>query len=51
MRLSAEAEGGVSNFERMVDGFLRGLPYDKLLPALQKINVNPLEQPIADLGF
>ncbi len=51
MRLSAEAEGGVSNFERMVDGFLRGLPYEKLTPALRKINVNPLEQPIADLGF
>jgi glycine betaine catabolism A len=51
MRLSAEAEGGVSNFERMIDGFLRGLPYDQLTPALRKINVNPLEQPIADLGF
>jgi phenylpropionate dioxygenase-like ring-hydroxylating dioxygenase large terminal subunit len=51
MRLSAEAEGGVSNFERMVDGFLRDLPYDALLPALRKVNVNPLEQPIADLGF
>jgi len=51
MRLSEQAEGGISNFERLVDGFLAGLPYDALLPALQKVNVNPLEQPVADLGF
>jgi glycine betaine catabolism A len=51
MRLSERLEGGISNFERMVDGFLAGLPYEKLLPALQSVNVNPLEAPIADLGF
>jgi phenylpropionate dioxygenase-like ring-hydroxylating dioxygenase large terminal subunit len=51
MRLSEGAEGGISNFERTIDGFLAGLPYDALLSALQAINVNPLEQPIADLGF
>jgi phenylpropionate dioxygenase-like ring-hydroxylating dioxygenase large terminal subunit len=51
MRLSEQAEGGVSNFERLVDGFLAGLPYDALLPGLRKVNVNPLEQPVADLGF
>lgn len=51
MRLSAGAEGHISNFERTLDGFLAGLPYDRLLPALQKVNVNPLEQPILDLGF
>jgi phenylpropionate dioxygenase-like ring-hydroxylating dioxygenase large terminal subunit len=51
MRLSEQMEGGISNFERTVDGFLAGLPYEKLLPALQAINLNPLEQPIADLGF
>ena len=51
MRLSERMEGGISNFERMVDGFLAGLPYEKLLPALQSVNVNPLEAPIADLGF
>jgi hypothetical protein len=28
-----------------------GLPYEQLLPALQSVNVNPLEAPIADLGF
>ncbi|HVU72588.1 MAG TPA: aromatic ring-hydroxylating dioxygenase subunit alpha [Mycobacteriales bacterium] len=51
MRLSERAEGGVINFERMVDGFLAGLGYDKLLPALQHVNVNPLEQPVRDLGY
>ncbi len=35
MRLSERAEGHISNFERTVDGFLAGLPYEKLLPALQ----------------
>ena len=36
MRLSEGAEGGISNFERMIDGFLAGLPYDALLPGLRK---------------
>jgi phenylpropionate dioxygenase-like ring-hydroxylating dioxygenase large terminal subunit len=51
MRLSERAEGHISNFERTVDGFLAGLPYEQLLPALQSINVNPLEMPIVDIGF
>jgi hypothetical protein len=33
------------------DGFLAGLPYEKLLPALRAINLNPLERPVVDLGF
>ena len=51
MRLSEGIEGGVANFERTVDGFLAGLPYEQLLPALRAINVNPLERPVLDLGF
>jgi nitrite reductase/ring-hydroxylating ferredoxin subunit len=51
MRLSDRAEGGIANFERTVDGFLAGLPYEKLLPALRSVNVNPLEQPLVDVGF
>ena len=51
MRLSERLEGGLSNFERTLDGFLAGLPYEKLLPALQAVNVNPLESPIADIDF
>ena len=51
MRLSAGAEGGISNFERLIDGFLAELPYDALAGGLRAVNVNPLESPVADLGF
>jgi len=51
LRLSEGIEGGVANFERTVDGFLAGLPYEQLLPALRQINLNPLERPVVDLGF
>ena len=51
MRFSEQVEGGIANFERTVDGFLAGLPYEKLLPALGEVNVNPLERPVVDLGF
>jgi len=51
LRLSEGIEGGVANFEQTVDGFLAGLPYDALLPALHAINLNPLERPVVDLGF
>lgn len=51
MRLSGRVEGHVSNFERTVDGFLAGLPYDRLLPALREVNVNPLERHIVDIGL
>jgi len=51
MRLSERAEGHLANFERTLDGFLAGLPHEKLLPALQEVNVNPLERPIVDIDF
>ena len=51
MRLSSGLEGHISNFQRTVDGFLAGLPYERLLPAVQAVNVYPFEQPILDLGF
>jgi hypothetical protein len=51
MRLSESLEGTVSNLERTIDGFLAGLPYDMLLPALQKVNVAPFDKPVLDLGF
>jgi Ring hydroxylating alpha subunit (catalytic domain) len=51
MRFSEQVEGGILNFERTVDGFLAGLPYEQLLPALGEVNVNPLERPVVDLGF
>jgi len=51
MRLSSGLEGHISNFERTIDGFLAGLPYERLLPALGSINVSPFDKPILDLGF
>jgi hypothetical protein len=51
MRLSQEMEGHISNFHRTVDAFLAGLPHQRLLPALRRINVNPLDMPIVDLGL
>ena len=51
MRLSEQAEGHLSNFERTIDGFLAGLPYEKLLPALREVNVNPLERPVVEIDF
>jgi phenylpropionate dioxygenase-like ring-hydroxylating dioxygenase large terminal subunit len=51
MRLSAGLEGHISNFERVIDGFLAGLPHDRLLPALPAASGYPFDRPIADLGF
>ncbi len=51
MRLSETMEGHVSNFERTIDGFLAGLPLDRLLPALNAVNVYPFDQPMVELGF
>jgi phenylpropionate dioxygenase-like ring-hydroxylating dioxygenase large terminal subunit len=51
MRLSEHNEGHISNYQRVIDGFLAGLPTEKLLPALRQVNLNPLEQPVADLAI
>ena len=50
MRLSNQIEGLISNFERLVDGFLAGLPHDTLVPAIQSTNTT-IDVPIADLGL
>jgi phenylpropionate dioxygenase-like ring-hydroxylating dioxygenase large terminal subunit len=49
MRLSEQMEGHISNFHRTLDRFLAGQHYDRLMPALRHVNVNPLEMPIVDL--
>jgi phenylpropionate dioxygenase-like ring-hydroxylating dioxygenase large terminal subunit len=48
LRLSEEIEGHISNNHRVIDGFLAGLPYERLLPAMRNLNVNPLEMPVVD---
>ncbi len=50
MRLAGRIEGLISNFERLVDGFLAGLPYDKLVPAIRKTH-STIDVPIADLDL
>jgi len=51
MRLSATVEGHISNFERTIDGFLAGLPHDRLLGALGAVNGYPFDRPIVELGL
>jgi phenylpropionate dioxygenase-like ring-hydroxylating dioxygenase large terminal subunit len=51
MRLSERGEGHISNYHRMIDGFLAGLTWERLLPAMRSINVHPLEMPVLDLHF
>lgn len=50
MRLSERAEGHIANYQRVIDGFLAGLPYDRLLPALRSVNVHPLEMPVLEVS-
>lgn len=49
MRLSQGIEGHIGNYHRVIDGYLRGLDHDALLPALPSVNVNPLDRPVVDL--
>src|SRR3546814_14662734 len=42
MRLSERGEGHLSNFERVLDGFLAVLPSECLLPRLRAGQVHPL---------
>jgi phenylpropionate dioxygenase-like ring-hydroxylating dioxygenase large terminal subunit len=51
MRLNERLEGHISNLQRIVDGFLAGLPHERLLPALHLVNVAPFDKPVLDLGF
>jgi phenylpropionate dioxygenase-like ring-hydroxylating dioxygenase large terminal subunit len=51
MRLAEQNEGHISNYQRVIDGYLAGLSHEKLLRGLENVNVNPLEMPIVDLGF
>lgn len=48
MRLSPSMEGHISNYHRLIDGFLAGLPYASLMPGLAAVNVDPLEMPIIE---
>jgi nitrite reductase/ring-hydroxylating ferredoxin subunit len=51
LRLAERTEGHISNYQRVIDGFLAGFSYEKLVPALGRINVNPLDRPVVEIPF
>jgi len=50
MRLSKDAEGLISNYQRLIDGYLAGIDPHKLAKAQHIVN-DGFEHPIADIGF
>lgn len=50
MRLSKEVEGTISNYQRLIDGFLAGLDSQSLLQATHVVN-SGYNAPIRDIGF
>jgi carnitine monooxygenase subunit len=50
MRLAKGVEGLVSNYQRVIDGYLAGLPTEQLAEATNKLGGN-FDGPIKDLGF
>lgn len=51
MRLARDVEGSISNFERLVDGYLAGLDPQKLLDATQHVSRRVGTEITEDLGF
>ena len=50
MRLSHAIEGLISNYQRLIDGYLKGIPSDKLAKANNELGAN-FDGEIKDLGF
>jgi phenylpropionate dioxygenase-like ring-hydroxylating dioxygenase large terminal subunit len=50
MRLSRDVEGLISNYQRLIDGFIGGVEPDKLVKATQIVS-GAFDVPIADIGF
>jgi phenylpropionate dioxygenase-like ring-hydroxylating dioxygenase large terminal subunit len=50
MRLSRDIEGMISNYQRLIDGYLAGIEPDKLATASQ-IVCSGYDKPIRDIGF
>lgn len=50
MRLSKDREGLISNYQRLIDGYLAGAAPDKLAKAQHELGGN-FDGPIKDLGF
>ncbi|RYE63691.1 MAG: aromatic ring-hydroxylating dioxygenase subunit alpha [Oxalobacteraceae bacterium] len=50
MRLSPQVEGLISNFQRLIDGYLDALPSDVLMRG-SALTCGGLDSPISDIGF
>ena len=50
MRLSRDEEGRISNYQRLIDGFLGGVDQEKLTKGYQ-IASGAFNSPIVDIGF
>jgi carnitine monooxygenase subunit len=50
MRLSKQVEGMISNYQRLIDGYLAGVEPARLAKASQIVNAG-FESPILDLGI
>ena len=50
MRLSPQIEGMISNYQRLIDGYLAGLDRAKLAKAAV-ITCAGFDTPVADIGF
>ena len=50
MRLAQEVEGMISNFHRVIDGYLAGRSHADLLPAVQKVS-GAIDAPIRDIDL
>jgi phenylpropionate dioxygenase-like ring-hydroxylating dioxygenase large terminal subunit len=50
MRLARDVEGLISNYHRLIDGFLSGVEQDKLTAATRIVS-SPFEVAIDDIGF
>jgi hypothetical protein len=50
MRLSNQIEGMIANYQRLIDGYLAGLPNEKLVPAMQHVH-GFLDSASYDIGF
>lgn len=50
MRLSNQMEGLIANYHRLIDGYLDGLDYDRLTPAVTRVS-GCIDVPVAELGL
>ena len=50
LRLSRDREGLISNYQRVIDGYIAGKPPEKLAAAMRKLGGN-FDGPILDLGL